>query len=139
MAYADMVASKTIKELVAMKRSLESSSDDVGCFSACDPQLLGAVEAELEKRACETTADYWDCQCEGFCLHSKAQDLCSRCGARREDSPRSRAVLVAEAMQDLIAALQCLNDDDVGWVLDNALLPEMRIRLAGRWSAKSKP
>jgi hypothetical protein len=50
MAYSEMVASKSIEELVAMKRSQEASMDDVGCFSAYDPELLQAVEAELEKR-----------------------------------------------------------------------------------------
>jgi hypothetical protein len=134
MSYTAMVASKTIKQLVAMKRSLEASMDDVGCFSASDPQLLQAVEAELERRNCETTEDYWDCECEGFNLHSKDQETCPKCGARHEDSPNSRVVKVEEEVQSLIMVIQCLKDDDVDRVLDNALSPEMKARLAEWWS-----
>jgi hypothetical protein len=130
MSYTGMVTSKTIKELVAMRRSLELSADEVGCFSACDPQLLQAVEAELQKRNCETSEDYWDCECEGFHIRSKDQDACPKCGARHEDSPESRVVEVEEEIQNLIKAIQCLKDDDVGRVLDNALSPEMKARLA---------
>lgn len=39
MTSTNILGSEAIKELAAMKRSLESSSDDVGCFSACDPEL----------------------------------------------------------------------------------------------------
>lgn len=134
MIYSQMVVSKTIRELVAMKKSLEASADEVGCFSAWDPQLLQAVEAELEKRNGETTEDYWDCECEKFHLHPKDQDLCPKCGARHEDSPDSRAVEVEEEIQNLIRAIQCLKDDDTGRVLDNALSAEMKTRLAGQWS-----
>ena len=119
MTYIQMVASKTIKELVAMKRSLESSIDDVGCFSASDPQLLQAVEAELERRSCETTEDYWDCECEGFYLHSKDQDACPKCGSRHQDSPDSRVVELEEGIQNLIRTIQCLN----GLLVSGSLIP----------------
>lgn len=50
MGYSELVASKSVEELVAMKLSQEASMDDVGCFSAYDPDLLQAVEAELKNR-----------------------------------------------------------------------------------------
>lgn len=134
MGYKEMVASKTVRELMAMKSSLESSADDVGCFSADDPELLQAVERELERRAGETAEDYWDCQCEGFCLHSKFQDACQRCGSRREYSPHSRVVRLEEEIRNLIRVIQCLKDDDVQRLLDEALSPEMKSLLAGLWS-----
>lgn len=134
MTYTEMVASKTIKQLVAMISSLESSADEVGCFSASDPQLLQAVEAELERRNCETTEDYWECECEGFCLHSKDQDACPEYVARHEDSPDARVIKVEEEIQDLIVAIQCLRGDSVDRMLDNALSPEMKAHLVRWWS-----
>lgn len=134
MTNTEMVASKTIRQLAAMKRSLESSADDVGCFSASDPELLQAVEAELEKRSCETTEDYWSCECNGFHLRSKDQDSCPKCGARHEDAPYSRMVEVEEEIGNLMSAMQCLKDDDVDRILDSALSPETKARLAARWS-----
>lgn len=95
MTYIEMVASKTIKELAAMRKSLESSIDDVGCFSANDPELLDAVEAELRKHSSEITKDYWNCEC-GRLLHSNDQDRCPDCGARREGAPDSEVVEAEE-------------------------------------------
>jgi len=129
MAYADMVASKSIRELIAIKRNLKLAADEVGCFTGDDPDLMEAVEAELEKRKGQTTRDYWDCQCEGFHLHSKNQDKCPDCGARREDSPDSHAVKVEEEIQGLSRAIQCLKEDDVYVVLDSALPPEIKAHL----------
>ena len=129
MAYADMVASKTMRELIAIKRNLELAADEVGCFTGDDPDLLEAVEAELGKRKGQTTKDYWDCQCEGFHLRSKDQDKCPGCGARREDSPDSLAVKVEEEIQGLSRAIQCLKEDDVYAMLDNGLSPEIKARL----------
>ena len=129
MAYADMVASKSIRELIAIKRNLKLAADEVGCFTGDDPDLLEAVEAELGKRKGQTTKDYWDCHCEGFRLHSRDQDKCPDCGARREDSPDSLAVKVEEEIQRLSRAIQCLKEDDVYAVIDNALPPGVKAHL----------
>jgi hypothetical protein len=129
MAYTDTVRSKTIRELLAMKRSLELSADDVGCFSANDPELLEAVEAELRKRNSQTTDRYWSCKCEGFHLHSTDQDDCPRCGARKGDSPRPLVVEVEEEIRNLAETIGRLKEDDVHALLDTALSPETKARL----------
>ncbi len=46
------------------------------------------------KNDCETTPEYWDCECPTHFIHIRAVDTCSRCGSSREDSPDARVAEV---------------------------------------------
>lgn len=59
------------------------------------PDGAHARKLPPKKDDCETTPDYWDCECgpgaSGFAhVHHKSEDRCPACGARREDQPDSR-------------------------------------------------
>ena len=45
--------------------------------------------------SCETTSQYWDCECEDNYIHPNTEDKCDRCGAVREEQPNSRKIEVA--------------------------------------------
>ena len=48
---------------------------------------------------CETTSQYWDCECEHNYIHPNTEDKCDRCGAVREEQPDSRKVEVADYLK----------------------------------------
>jgi len=39
---------------------------------------------------CDTTSEYWDCECEGLYIHPYNHYTCVICNARRDDQPDSR-------------------------------------------------
>lgn len=52
-----------------------------------------AIETEVlgTDLGCETTDEFWDCECEKDYIHSHAElDICPRCAALKDDQPDSR-------------------------------------------------
>jgi hypothetical protein len=45
----------------------------------------------------DTNPDYWDCECDAYYIHRKAQTACALCEARADEQPDSRAGEVERA------------------------------------------
>jgi hypothetical protein len=51
--------------------------------------ICGDVKAKTDD--CQTTVDFWDCECEGDYQHKTSDKIhCSRCNSDRDESPDSR-------------------------------------------------
>ena len=52
--------------------------------------ILTKISRHYLRHLCETTSEYWDCECEKEYIHSTEEKDCKICGKRKEDSPASR-------------------------------------------------
>jgi len=59
-----------------------------------DERLVSAKEV-FEQEICETTPEYWDCECETNYIHKKSVgNYCPKCKTFKTDQPDSRVLEV---------------------------------------------
>ena len=66
---------------------------ETGCDVCPNCKKEGCLAWQNENRQevdCETTSEYWDCECKENYIHPKTEESCAKCGLKREDQPDSR-------------------------------------------------
>ena len=100
MAEAREVAKGEIVELqcdkVLSKKVAPYERAHADLVAECDREALAAVALAERKLAddCETTPDYWDCDCQRDFIHPRSKFRCAYCNAYRKNQPDSRVTEV---------------------------------------------